>query len=80
MINSANIPTNKKGMIYLVGSAAKVVTNTSTNGNIAAMIKPNDAPLNRIANMVSGKKTAVIAMMERPTHPIWCSISSFPAQ
>jgi len=70
MINSANAPTKKKGMVYLVGRAARFVTNTSTNGTIAAMIKPNDAPLNRIANMVTGKKTAVIATMEKPTHPI----------
>jgi hypothetical protein len=39
MINSANAPAKKRGMIYLVGRAAKVVTNTSTNGTIAAIFK-----------------------------------------
>ncbi len=70
MISSAKTPTTRKGMVYLVGSAAKFVTNTSTNGTIAATINPNEAPLNRIAAMVIGKKTAVIATMEKPTHPI----------
>jgi len=78
MINSAKMPTIKKGMVYLVGRAARFATNTSTNGTIAATIKPNDAPLNKIAAMVMGKKTAVITIMEKPTHLIRAHFTSLP--
>ena len=69
--NSTSTPTKRKGMVYLVGKAARLVTNTSTKGTMAATIRPNDAPFIRIANIVIGKKKAVITKMENPTHPTW---------
>jgi len=64
------IATRKKGIVYLVGIAAKLETTTSTSEHIAAMIRPNAAPFHNTAAIVSGKNTAVMHMIVIPTQPM----------
>ena len=64
------MPVRKAGIVYFVGSAAKLVTTTRTSALIAPMISLKTAPLKRIAVIVSGKRTAVITVIETPAQAI----------
>src|SRR5579862_6754930 len=64
------MPVRKAGIVYFVGSAAKLVTTTRTSALIAPMISLKTAPLKRIAVIVNGKRTAVITVIEIPAHAI----------
>ena len=73
---SMRMPRKKNGIVYLVDRAARFVITTRASDTIAAMINEKDAPCTRTAAIVSGKKTADMEVIETPTHPIWCFLSS----
>jgi len=64
------MPVRKAGIVYFVGSAAKLVTNTRTSELIAPMISLKSKPLKSIAVIVNGKRMAVITVIEIPAHAI----------
>ena len=70
-------PVKNAGMVYFVGKAARLGTTTRIRENMAPIINLKEAPYISMATMVTGKKTAVIAIMEIPTHAIrfFCSFA-----
>lgn len=74
---SIRIPVKKAGMVCLVGKAARFGTTTRIRELMAPMIKGKDAPCKSIDAMVTGKKTAVIMVMDIPTHAMRFFPSSF---
>src|SRR4030088_648903 len=74
---SNSIPIENAGIVILVGSAARFGITTRIRENMATMISLNDAPWRSMAAMVTGKKIAVIIVMDIPTHAIRFFSSSF---
>ncbi len=67
---SIRIPSRNAGMVYFVGRAARLVITTSASDAMAPIIREKMAPLNKIADMVTGKKMADMAVMDMPTQAI----------
>jgi len=66
-----NIPNIRKGMVYRVDMAARLVITTNANDTIAVIIREKTAPLSNMAAIVSGKMTADITIIDTPTQAIW---------
>jgi hypothetical protein len=61
-------PVKNAGIVYLVGNAARLGTKTRISENMAPMINLKFTPCIRIEAMVTGKKMAVITVMEIAAH------------
>ena len=64
------MPSKKAGIVYFTGRAARLVITTIASDIMAPIIRGKIAPLNKIADMVTGKKMADMAVMDMPTQAI----------
>lgn len=67
---SIRTPNASAGIVYFVGRVARLVITTRESEIIAPIISLKTAPLNNIADMVMGKKTADMAVIDMPTQAI----------
>ena len=65
------IPNIRKGIVYRVDIAARLVMTTNANDTMAVIIREKTAPLSNMAAIVSGKMTADITIIDTPTQAIW---------